>query len=95
MRAVVKVGANGKAAHVRTPGADKNLAEEVRNTLTDGTSYDRSCKGSEIEIDFTFRLEGEADARPLTKVKFEPPNHFIIISEPQKPHIGYYPLPEK
>ena len=42
VRAIVKVGSDGKASHVRTPGADKNLAEEVRDTLTDGTSYVRS-----------------------------------------------------
>jgi hypothetical protein len=95
VRAVVKVGNDGKAASIRTPGADDNLAEEVRDTLTDGTSYVQSCKGLEFEIVFTFRLEGEATPRPLVWIKFESPNHFTIISEPKQPHYGYYEVPKE
>jgi hypothetical protein len=87
VRAIVSIGPNGKAKIVSTPNADQNLATEIRDTLVDGTSYLASCNGEDLEILFTFRLEGKPAVYPFTSVHFEPPNHFIVISEPKKPYV--------
>jgi hypothetical protein len=89
VKAVVRIGPHGKATIVTTPNADKDLSEEVRDTLTDGTSYLESCNGQELELVFTFRIEGPAVEYPMTTIRFHPPNHFIIVSERKKPHILY------
>jgi hypothetical protein len=89
VKAIVKIGENGRPVSISTPNAEENLAEEVRDTLTDGTSYFDSCKGKHVELFFTFRLEGKPTGKPLTTFRFQPPNRFIIISEPQTPHFLY------
>jgi hypothetical protein len=91
VRAIVKIGENGRPTNISTLNAEENLAEEVRDTLTDGTSYLESCKGKHVELFFTFRLEGKPTGKPLTTTRFQPPNRFIIISEPQTPHFYYFP----
>jgi hypothetical protein len=88
--AIVTVGQDGKASRVTTPDADANLAEEVRDSLSDGTSYLPSCAGKNLTIVFTFKLEGEPVDNPYTSIHFEPPNHFVIISRPKKPYILFH-----
>ena len=87
VRAIVRIGENGKAEGISTPSADENLASEVRNVLMDETSYQTSCRGKSVELLFTFRIEGEPATYPFMTYHFEPPNHFTIVSEPKKPHI--------
>jgi hypothetical protein len=89
VRAIVKIGKNGKPIAISTPNSDENLAEEVRDKLTDTTSYLESCQGKIVELLFTFRLEGKPVGNPATTVRFQPPNRFIIISEPLSPHSLY------
>jgi hypothetical protein len=89
VRAIIKIGHNGKPVTISMPKADDNLAEEVRGTLTDGTLYVESCAGQEVELVFVFRLEGKPADTPFTTFRFQPPNRFVIISEPKKPHILY------
>jgi hypothetical protein len=88
VRAVVGVGKSGKAGNIETVAADPNLAEEVLNYLTYATTYDEACVGKKVEILFTFRLEGEAEWTPPVKVRFQPPNHFVIRSRPRRPNIN-------
>ncbi|HME10016.1 MAG TPA: hypothetical protein VKG25_23360 [Bryobacteraceae bacterium] len=85
--AYVRVGKHGKVASIRTPGADVNLAKEVELGLRYDTTYLESCKGQEVDIVFTFRLEGEPEDDPSTHIRFLPPNHFVLISHPRKPII--------
>jgi hypothetical protein len=87
VRAVVKLGASGGPTAILTPGADANLAAEVREALTEETRYLDSCRGKELELVFTFRLEGEAREYPETRVEFQTPNQFIITSQPKKVHV--------
>src|SRR5580704_2760349 len=83
----VRVGAHGKAASILTPGADLNLAKEVEQFLMIDTSYLESCEGQELEVVFTFRFEGQPANQPWTHVRFLPPNHFILITQPNNPGI--------
>jgi hypothetical protein len=95
VKAIVAIGNHGHAASIDIPNADKDLAEEVRTTLELGTTYSDSCRGERVEIVFTFILQGEPAEYPRTWIKFEPPNHFTITSEPRKVFRLYYPVPGK
>jgi hypothetical protein len=88
VRAVVTIGPSGKAAKIDTDTADPNLAEEVRIFLSEATTYNEGCADKQVELVFTFRLEGDAEWTPPVFVKFAPPNHFIIISRPKKPNLN-------
>lgn len=87
VKALIMIGKSGRPVTIRTPNSDENLAEEVRDTLRDNTSYSGACQGKEIEIVFTFRLEGKPSEYPMTSVHFQPPNHFVLVSEPKRPHL--------
>jgi len=84
----VTVGPSGKAKEVDTGDADPNLAEEVRIFLKGATTFAEACTEQKVEVFFTFRLEGEPEWTPPVWVKFQPPNHFIIISRPKKPNLN-------
>ena len=83
--AFVRVGPRGKVASIRMPGADQSLDREVEATLREDTLYDSHCSGRQIEVVFTFRLEGDFVDDPHTRIEFAPPNHFILISQPHRP----------
>jgi hypothetical protein len=86
--ATVTVGAEGHAAKIDLVATDPNLAEEVRLYLTNETKYSNLCQGKKIEVKFTFQLEGEPEWAPPVWVRFRPPNHFVIVSRPQKPIVN-------
>ena len=83
VRAVVTVASSGAAGKIETFASSKDLAEEVRAFLSEEATFAKTCGGTLIEMFFTFRLEGEAEPSPQVKVRFQPPNHFTIISRPR------------
>ena len=88
VKAIVTIGSSTKPAKIELQATDQDLAEEVRAYLTRETTYSEACEGKLVELLFTFRLEGEAEWDPPVFVRFQPPNHFIIISRPKKPNIN-------
>ena len=81
--AVVTAGSSGKAALISVSGPQKDRGEEVKMFLEDETTYRSSCAGKQIRLLFEFRLEGVPEQSPVTKVRFRPPNQFVIISAPR------------
>jgi len=92
VRAHVKIGKDGRLSNVTLEAPDPNLADEVRGWLEHTGRFRPPCAGREVTLLFTFRLEGEATHYPFAIVRFRPPNHFIIISQPRLPHIQYRPV---
>jgi len=92
VRAQIKIGKNGQLSDVTLEAPDPMLANEVRGWLKHTGRFRPSCAGREVTLLFTFRLEGEATHYPFAIVRFRPPNHFIIISQPSLPHILYIPV---
>ncbi|HEV1287229.1 MAG TPA: hypothetical protein VNU44_18055 [Bryobacteraceae bacterium] len=88
VRAVVTIGPSSKAGKIEISGAESNLAEEVRIILDGATSYEEGCAGKQVELIFTFRLQGDPEWTPPVFVRFAPPNRFIIISRPKKPNLN-------
>jgi hypothetical protein len=88
VRAVVKIGPLGRAAKIETNGANPDLAEEVRNFLSEATTYKEGCANKRVELIFTFQLEGDPEWTPQVFVRFAPPNHFTIVSRPKKPNVN-------
>jgi hypothetical protein len=83
--AKVLIGPEGRPSKIAFDPGDPNLIDEVRVYLNGATKYSPTCAGKEVEIRFTFKLEGEAEYTPPVFVYFRAPNHFIIVSTPQKP----------
>lgn len=91
IQALVTVGKTGRARSVKTTGGDEGLAAEVKDTLTEAATYDPKCKGSKVELIFTFQLEGAPTPNPHVYSRFRPPNHFILTSQPQSVHVRLAP----
>ena len=88
VRALVTIGRLGKAGEVTFVSSDPDLAQEVRNYLGSSTTYKEACEGKQIELLFTFKLEGESELDPPVWIRSRPPNHFLIVSRPRKPNIN-------
>jgi hypothetical protein len=95
VRALIKIGKEGRLGDVTLDAPDPRLADEVRGWVKHTGRFLPSCAGREVTLLFTFRLEGEATHYPFAIVRFRPPNHFIIISQPRLPVIDYGPVPPR
>jgi hypothetical protein len=84
VNALVKVGAKGKASQIDIHSENHWLAEEVDYYLRRLTSYSETCEGKNLNLVFTYILDGEPAYRPRLIVRFRPPNHFLLISRPVK-----------
>ena len=84
----ILIADDGRPSKIDIESADNNLADEVRAYLTNSTKYAASCAQKQIEIKFTYRLEGAPEYNPLVFVQFRPPNHFVITSRPLKPQVN-------
>jgi hypothetical protein len=83
VRAIVTIGKEGQPSKIETVAKDPDLAEEVRDFLTHETTYQPACSTKKLEVIFTFRLEGKPEATPPVFVRFQYPNHFVIITRPR------------
>jgi hypothetical protein len=90
----VKIGKKGRPVEIILESPDPKLADEVRGWLKHTGRFRAVCQGREIHLLFTFRLEGEPTPNPFAIIRFRPPNHFIIISQPMLPVIDSRPPPE-
>ena len=84
IKATISIGRNGEADRVDTSGSDPDLADVVRGYLSKAATYSTGCQGKQVHLVFTFRLEGAPELTPPVFFAFRPPNHFVIISRPQK-----------
>lgn len=83
----ITIGSDGRPAEFYFDSPDQRLSGEVQAWLEGTARFQPSCRGETVSLLFTFRLEGEPREAPFTIVRFRPPNHFIIITQPQIPHI--------
>jgi hypothetical protein len=81
----VKIGSNGRAEGLRLKPSNDFLKFELQRYLVDETRYREKCAGKTISLIFTYRLEGNESKYPVNVTRFEPPNHFIVTSEPLTP----------
>lgn len=93
VHALVKIGEGGRLSDVILDAPDPRLADEVRGWIKHTARFRPSCAGREVRLLFTFRLEGEPTHYTFAIVRFRPPNHFIIISQPLLSIIEYRPVP--
>ena len=80
--AIVVIGDDGQPTTVHTESTDAHLSGEVEYHLRKKAVYRSHCSVKEVRLQFTFRIEGTPVASPFTKVRFQPPNHFIILTQP-------------
>lgn len=89
------VGRHGTIADMHGNGPDPRLIEEAESFLKAGAKLLPSCEGRRVQLLFTFQMDGEARDYPFTRVKFRPPNHFIIVSQRTRPTIDKIPVQPK
>jgi hypothetical protein len=88
----LRVSESGAAEDIKSIAPDDSLIQEVEAFLKAKAKFLLSCSGQRVHMLFTFRLEGEARSDPFSIVKFRPPNHFIITSQPKLPTIDVIPV---
>lgn len=76
--------------NVRSRPKDKSLEAEVKYHLSERAKYKTSCTG-QMELSFTFAVEGESSYTPVTRVFFKPPNAFVIVTQPLRMSIDAVP----
>jgi hypothetical protein len=80
--AEVTVGGDGRlAAIVLTPNPPRPLSLEVEHYLRDKAVYDPKCAGEKVKLRFSFRVAANPFYNPFLRVRFRPPNHFIITTQ--------------
>ena len=89
VEALINIGRSGKVGSIEIrDDADADLSAEVRDFLTLETVYSEACEGKQVQIIFTFTLTDTPEGNPPVWVRFQPPNHFFIISRPKKPNFN-------
>jgi hypothetical protein len=92
----VTVGEDGRAsAFVLNPRPLRPLDLELEYYLRSRTTYDAKCSGKKVRLRFSFRVDGEPQYIPFVRVRFRPPNHFLISTQPMKSDPQIIPVPSK
>jgi hypothetical protein len=87
-----RIGAGGVYEDIQASSPDPRLLKEVESFLKIGAKFSPSCGGKRVHMLFTFQMEGDPTPYPFTRVRFRPPNHFIITSQRTPPGVDYMPV---
>jgi hypothetical protein len=82
VEARVQLGAGGHPTAFKFDSTNRLLSTEVEYHLRERTVYRTDCADKEVKLQFTFKVEGTAARCPFSKVRFLPPNHFVITTQP-------------
>ena len=74
------VGATGKADGVRLEGHPL-LTKEIDVAIR-RTEFPAGCQSENLDVTFSFRLEGEPSDEPRSSVVFNAPDQYIVTSHP-------------
>src|SRR5450759_1762648 len=74
------IGASGKADAVRLEGHPV-LTKEIDVAIR-RTEFPAGCQSENLDVTFSFRLEGEPSDEPRTSVVFNAPKEYIVTSNP-------------
>jgi hypothetical protein len=80
--AAIRLGPDGQVDSVSLSSSEPDLLAEVEYHLRKKTVYRPDCRGKEVRLEFTFRVEGAPSVNPYSIVRFRPPNHFVIVTQP-------------
>ena len=92
VEAWVTLAESGGISKLRVESPERNLSDEVKIYLRDATHYSPSCVGKTVHLIYTFELAGKSSDHPSVSIRFRPPNHFYVSSQPKTPA---YDLPRK
>jgi len=91
----MKVGADGFAKSVDVESAQLALQVEVKKAM-ESVRFKPDCAGDTIVLRMSFELEGPPVALPFTRIVFDSPNKFTIVSQPPKGEVFVHmPAPTK
>jgi hypothetical protein len=90
----VLIGSNGVAQKIDYSSGAPVLKHELDFYFKDGTRYSKRCKGKTISFLVQYLVEGNETIRPVSEVRFRPPNEFIVRSHPVTPVIDIRPDPK-
>lgn len=81
----VLIGRDGKAQKIDYSAGTSLLRHELGEYFKDLTRYKKACEGRTISFTVRFLVEGNETVRPVSEVRFRPPNEFIVRSHPVTP----------
>jgi hypothetical protein len=81
----ILIGNGGIAQKVEYSGGTPVLRYELDKYFKDKTRYRKDCRGKTISFSVRYLVEGNKTARPVSEVRFRPPNEFIVQSHPVMP----------
>lgn len=90
----VLIGSNGVAQKIDSSGKPV-FRLELDSYFKDGTRYRNACAGKTISFTVRYLVEGNATLRPVSEVRFRPPNEFVVRSHPVMPAIDPFPAPRQ
>lgn len=80
---VTSKGVAGKASFAGEVA--ETTKHEVEHHVRNRATYDARCAGKSVALKFTFKVEGEPNPTPFSRVIFIPPSEFVIITQPAAP----------
>jgi len=86
-----RIRGSAEIEDIQASAPDDRLVKEVLSVLETAAEFSPSCVGRRVHMIFTFELKGEARDNTFTLIKFKPPNHFVILSQPRLPTIDKLP----
>lgn len=91
----MKVGADGSAQSVEVESAQLALQVEVKKAM-ESVRFKPDCSGDTVVLHISFELEGPPVDFPFTRIVFDSPNKFTVVSQPGKGEVFVHmPAPTK
>jgi hypothetical protein len=81
----VLIGEHGMAQRIDYGDAKPILGLELDEYFKKKTRYVEACKGKTISFTIRYIVEGNRTTRPVSEVRFRPPNEFIVLCHPVEP----------
>jgi hypothetical protein len=90
----ILIGDNGRAASVDFGAAKPIFRLELGHYFSEGARYLKACQGKTITFTVRYVVRGEKTARPVSEVRFRPPNEFVVVCHPVEPALDPFPEPK-
>jgi hypothetical protein len=81
----VTIGRNGLASAVDYGDTKPILKIALDQYFKEESRYVPVCEGKAISFTLRYLVEGTPTPYPLSKVRFHPPNEFVIVAHPIEP----------
>jgi hypothetical protein len=87
----VLIGEHGMAREVDYGNARPVFRLELDEYFRRKTRYLGACNGKTIRFKIRYVVEGNRTSRPVSEVRFRPPNEFIVLCHPVEPALDPFP----